>query len=171
MGITAINNEKEDDFTEQDHLFMQRSLELAKQAQQSGEVPVGAVLVSEGEIIGEGFNSCIFHHDPTAHAEILAIRQAAIKEQNYRLPKTTLYVTLEPCSMCAGAMVHSRIERLVFAASDNKTGACGSVFNVISSNDKAHRVQCEQGLLAEESRKLLTDFFKGRRAEKKLRIN
>ena len=155
------------EFSIQDHLFMQRALELARQGELQGEVPVGAVLVYDGEIIGEAFNSPIERHDPSAHAEILAIRQAAQKMQNYRLPKTTLYVTLEPCSMCAGALVHSRIERLVFAASDNKTGACGSVFNVISSNQKTHRVQCEQGLLEQQSSQLISNFFKRRRVEHK----
>ena len=155
------------EFSIQDHLFMQRALELARQGELQGEVPVGAVLVYDGEIIGEAFNSPIERHDPSAHAEILAIRQAAKKMQNYRLPKTTLYVTLEPCSMCAGALVHSRVERLVFAASDNKTGACGSVFNVISSNQKTHRLQCEQGLLEQQSRELISNFFKRRRVEHK----
>jgi len=146
---------------------MQHALALAKQAELKGEVPVGAVLVKDGNIIGEGLNSPINLHDPTAHAEILAIRQAAEKEQNYRLPNTTLYVTLEPCSMCAGALVHSRVERLVYAAKDGKTGACGSVFNIISSNEKNHRVQSEHGLLESESVTLIKDFFKRRRVEKK----
>ncbi|MCP3674763.1 MAG: tRNA adenosine(34) deaminase TadA [Gammaproteobacteria bacterium] len=154
-------------FTEQDHLFMQRALELAEQAETQGEVPVGAVLVQDNKIIGEGSNAPIAQHDPTAHAEIQAIRQAAEKLQNYRLPNTVLYVTLEPCSMCAGALVHSRVERLVYAASDEKTGACGSVFNVISSNERTHRVNCEHGLLAEESSTLISSFFKRRRTEKK----
>jgi len=155
------------EFSEHDHLFMQRALELARLAEAQGEVPVGAVLVQNNTIIGEGFNTPIARHDPTAHAEIQAIRQAAEKLQNYRLPNTTLYVTLEPCSMCAGALVHSRVERLVYAASDEKTGACGSVFNVISSNERTHRVNCEQGLMAEESSTLISSFFKRRRIEKK----
>jgi len=156
-------------FSIQDQQFMERALELAEQAEQTGEIPIGAVLVRDGEIIGEGFNTSISHHDPTAHAEINAIRQASIKEKNYRLPDTTLYVTLEPCSMCAGALVHSRVERLVYAADDKKTGACGSVFNVISSNKMNHRVHCEQGLLQEQASTKLSDFFKRRRAEHKRR--
>lgn len=155
------------EFTEQDHLFMQRAFELAKLAEEQGEVPVGAVLVSNNTVIGEGSNALITQHDPTAHAEIQAIRQAAENVQNYRLPNTTLYVTLEPCPMCAGALVHSRIERLVYAASDDKTGACGSVFDVISSNERTHRVKCESGLMAEESSILISSFFKRRRNEKK----
>jgi len=146
---------------------MQRALELAQKAESLGEVPVGAVLVLDNEIIGEGYNAPIAQHDPTAHAEIQAIRQAAAKKQNYRLPNSTLYVTLEPCSMCAGALVHGRVERLVFAASDDKTGACGSVFNLISTNNKTHRIKCEHGLLAEESSTLISSFFKRRRAEHK----
>ena len=147
---------------------MQRALELATEGELQGEVPVGAVLVRNGEIIGEGFNSPIGQHDPTAHAEIQAIRQAARNMQNYRLPETTLYVTLEPCSMCAGALVHSRIERLVYATKDEKAGACGSVFNVISCNDKTHRVQCEQGLYEQQSSAVIRNFFKRRRTENKL---
>jgi tRNA(adenine34) deaminase len=156
------------DFTTQDHEFMQQAFELAKKAEQQGEVPVGAVLVRDNQIIGEGYNSPIRTTDPTAHAEIIALRDAYLKEKNYRLPNTTLYVTLEPCAMCAGALVHSRVERLVYAAKDEKTGACGSLFDVISTNDKTHRVRCEYGLLAEQSSELISNFFKRRRAEKKL---
>lgn len=146
---------------------MLRAFELAEQAEQSGEVPVGAVLVRDNVIIGEGFNSPIQQHDPTCHAEIQAIREACQREGNYRLPNTTMYVTLEPCSMCAGALVHSRVERLVYAARDEKTGACGSVFNLISSNERNHRVQWEQGLYEKRSATMLSNFFKRRRAEKK----
>ena len=154
-------------YSDHDHQFMQHAIELAKQAELQGEVPVGAVLVSDGVILGEGFNSPIGQHDPTAHAEIQAIRQAAEKIQNYRLPETTLYVTLEPCSMCAGALVHSRVERLVFAATDEKAGACGSVYNLLSTNEKTHRVRCEQGLMALEASELISNFFKRRRIEQK----
>ncbi|MCP4413518.1 MAG: tRNA adenosine(34) deaminase TadA [Gammaproteobacteria bacterium] len=154
-------------FSKQDHLFMQYALKLAETAEQKGEVPIGAVLVFQGNISGEGFNTSISDHDPTAHAEINAIRQAAERQQNYRLPGSTLYVTLEPCSMCAGALVHSRVERLVYAASDTKAGACGSVFDVISTNQHNHRVHYEKGLLGEEAGKMLSNFFKKRRAEKK----
>ena len=153
------------EFTNSDLTYMQRAHELAAQAEQIGEVPIGAVLVLEGEIIGEGFNRCIIDNDPTAHAEVLAIRQAAKNKLNYRLPNTTLYVTLEPCAMCAGTLVHARVKRLVFGARDDKTGACGSIFNVISDNTKNHRVECEQGLLAEQSATMLSNFFKRRRAE------
>ena len=153
------------DFTDLDRTFMRRALELANQAEQLGEIPIGAVLIQDGKIIGEGFNRSIIDNDPTAHAEIVAIRQAANNNQNYRLPNTTLYVTLEPCSMCAGAIVHSRVQRLVYGAKDDKTGACGSIFNVISTNDKNHRVLSEQGLMADEAANLLSSFFKRRRAE------
>ena len=156
------------DFSIEDHEFMQHAFELAKKAEDQGEVPVGAVLVRDNQIIGEGFNSPITSNDPTAHAEVNALRNAALKENNYRLPKTTLYVTLEPCSMCAGALVHSRVDRLVFAAKDDKTGACGSLFDVISTNNKTHRVRCEHGLLSKQSSELISNFFKRRRAEKKL---
>jgi tRNA(adenine34) deaminase len=152
-------------FTDLDHSFMKRAFELANQAEQIGEIPIGAVLTFDDRIIGEGYNRSITDNDPTAHAEIVAIRQAAINNQNYRLPETTLYVTLEPCSMCAGAIVHSRIQRLVYGAKDEKTGACGSIFNVISTNDKNHRVLSEQGLMAEDAASLLSNFFKRRRAE------
>ncbi len=144
---------------------MQRALSLADIAEQAGEVPVGAILVRDGKVIGEGFNSSITANDSTAHAEINAIRQASKSVKNYRLPGTTLYATLEPCAMCAGALVHSRVERLVFAAEDRKTGACGSVFEVISSNHMNHRVQCEKGLLMEQASKKLSNFFKRRRQE------
>jgi tRNA(adenine34) deaminase len=155
------------EFSEQDHLYMNRAIELAKLAEAQGEVPVGAVLVCDSKIIGEGFNSPITLNDPTAHAEILAIRLAAQQKNNYRLPDTTLYVTLEPCAMCAGALVHSRIKRLVFATTDEKSGACGSVFDVITNNMKTHSVQCEHGLYALQASTMLSEFFRRRRSEKK----
>jgi len=157
-----------DSFSKDDHQFMQRALELARIAETNDEVPVGAVLVKDGKIIGEGTNSVILESDPTAHAEIKAVRQAALALANYRIPNSTLYVTLEPCSMCAGALVHSRVERLVFAAKDAKTGACGSKFDVVTTNIANHRLECESGLYAEESSQLITNFFKRRRAENKL---
>ena len=153
------------DFTDLDHVFMKRAFELANHAEQLGEIPIGAVLTLDGKIIGEGYNRSIIDNDPTAHAEIVAIRQAAKNNQNYRLPNATLYVTLEPCSMCAGAIVHSRVKRLVYGAKDEKTGACGSMFDVISTNHKNHRILPEQGLMAEEAADLLSNFFKRRRAE------
>lgn len=142
---------------------MQRALALAKQAEKAGEVPVGAVLVKAGEVIAEGWNRPISDSDPTAHAEIVALRKAAESLGNYRLPDTTLYVTLEPCPMCAGAMVHARVARLVYAASDPRTGAAGSVMNVLSYPDLNHQVEVEGGLMADVSAEMLQEFFRARR--------
>lgn len=150
-----------------DEFWMRHALQLAQRAWDEGEVPVGAVLVHEGRVIGEGWNRPIGHHDPTAHAEMMAIRQGGKVIENYRLLDTTLYVTLEPCVMCAGAMVHGRIGRLVFGASDAKTGAAGSLLDVLRHPGMNHQVQIEQGILAEECAALLSDFFRQRRAEKK----
>jgi tRNA(adenine34) deaminase len=145
--------------------FMRRALELARQAEQAGEVPVGAVLVRDGRIIGEGYNQPIGCHDPTAHAEVVALRAAGQAQANYRLPGSTLYVTLEPCPMCAGAIVHARVARVVFAARDPRTGAAGSVFDLLPSDQRFnHRTSCEGGLLAEEAAELLRQFFRQRRA-------
>jgi tRNA(adenine34) deaminase len=152
-------------FTKQDHYFLKQALRLAQRAEKEGEVPVGAVLVKDNEIIGEGWNRPIGGNDPTAHAEIMALRQAAQKTQNYRLPDTTLYVTLEPCIMCAGAMIHARIKRLIFGAYDPRAGSCGSVFNVFSEKKLNHKVIYDGGLLAEECGQLLKDFFIVRRAD------
>ncbi|MFT7234848.1 MAG: tRNA(adenine34) deaminase [Methylophagaceae bacterium] len=146
-----------------DTKWMQYALSLAEKAQQQGEVPVGAVIIQNDALIGEGWNQPISTHDPTAHAEIQAIRSASININNYRLPNTTLYVTLEPCLMCAGAIIHSRIERLIYAAMEPKAGAAGSCFHVLDDKRLNHHVQCEQGLLAEESSHLLRQFFKARR--------
>jgi tRNA(adenine34) deaminase len=143
--------------------FMARALELARAAEAAGEVPVGAVLVREGQIIAEGFNRPICAHDPTAHAEMVALRAGAEAVGSYRLLNTTLYVTLEPCAMCAGAMVHARVKRLVFAARDPKAGAAGSVFNIVQHPALNHSVECEEGVLAEECSALLRDFFRARR--------
>ena len=142
---------------------MQRALELAQQAQQAGEVPVGAVVVRSGEVIAEGWNQPISQSDPTAHAEIVAMRMAAESLGNYRLPGTTMYVTLEPCPMCAGAMVHARVERLVYAASDPRTGAAGSVMNLLSHPDLNHQVEVSSGMLADVSAEMLQNFFQSRR--------
>ncbi len=151
---------------EQVHLqWMRRALELAKQAEAAGEVPVGAVVVLNGEVIGEGWNCPIGLHDPTAHAEIQAIRAAAQQVENYRLPESTLYVTLEPCPMCAGAMVHSRIRQVVFGASDPRTGAAGSVFQLLQTQELNHRCEIISGVLAEESAGLLRQFFRNRRSK------
>ncbi|MBK4727476.1 tRNA adenosine(34) deaminase TadA [Pantoea agglomerans] len=150
-----------------DEFWMRHALQLAQRAWDEGEVPVGAVLVHEGRVIGEGWNRPIGHHDPTAHAEMMAIRQGGKVIENYRLLDTTLYVTLEPCVMCAGAMVHGRIGRLVFGARDAKTGAAGSLLDVLRHPGMNHQVRIEQGILAEDCAALLSDFFRQRRAEKK----
>ncbi len=142
---------------------MQAALALARQGAELGEVPVGAVLVQEGEIIGRGFNCPISRHDPSAHAEMVAIRAAAERVQNYRLPGSTLYVTLEPCSMCAGLIVHARIARVVFAASEPRAGMAVSQGRFFEQGFLNHRVMVEGGLLAEESGALLKAFFKARR--------
>lgn len=146
-----------------DRQFMQQALEQANLAALAGEVPVGAVLVLNGQVIAKGFNQPITNHDPSAHAEMQALRLAALSEQNYRLPGTTLYVTLEPCVMCAGAILHARVERLVFGAPDPKTGAAGSVLDVFSSKQINHQTHVEGGVMGEECGQLLRDFFKERR--------
>ncbi len=149
--------------TETDIRFMERALLLSRRAAEEGEVPVGALIVRDGEVIGEGWNRPIAEHDPTGHAEIRALRDAAKRVGNYRLPDTTLYVTLEPCPMCAGAMVHARIARVVFGAADPRTGAAGSVFNLLQSDRLNHRAAITAGTLAEESADLLRRFFRSRR--------
>src|SRR5579875_1974557 len=148
---------------EKDETFMRRALELARRAEAAGEIPVGAVVVYEDAIIGEGWNRPISTRDPTAHAEIEAMREGAARVQNYRLPGATLYVTLEPCAMCAGAMVLARIERLVFAARDLRFGAVRSKFALADSELLNHRVRVEEGLLAAEAAELLGAFFRERR--------
>jgi tRNA(adenine34) deaminase len=147
-----------------DVTFMQRALELAREARRAGEVPVGAVVVKEGVIIAEGWNRPISHHDPSAHAEMIAMRAAAQVLSNYRLIDTTLYVTLEPCAMCAGAMVHARVKRLVYAATDPKAGAAGSVFNLVQHAALNHRLIVSAGVMAEECGQELSTFFAARRA-------
>ncbi len=142
---------------------MRQALDLASRAAGMGEVPVGAVLVREGVIIGRGHNRPVQSHDPSAHAEIVAMREGARHIANYRLTGCSLYVTLEPCIMCAGAMIHARIDRLVFGAPDPKTGAAGSVFDVFGSGKVNHVVAVAGGVLAEESAVLLRDFFRARR--------
>ena len=142
---------------------MRRALALAAAAAEAGEVPVGAVLVRDGEVRGEGANRPIGACDPSAHAEVVALRAAAAAVRNYRLPGTTLYVTLEPCAMCAGAIVHARVGRVVYAAVDPRAGAAGSVFDVLTGRKLNHHPACEGGLLAEESSALLRGFFRERR--------
>lgn len=147
-------------FTPDDERFMRRALDLAQHAaDEHAEVPVGAVLVLDGEIVGEGWNHNIGGNDPTAHAEIAALRDAGRKLGNYRFPGSTLYATLEPCVMCAGAIVHARLARVVFAAVDPKTGAAGSVFDTLLSDRHNHRVDVRGGLLADEAGDLLRTFF------------
>ena len=147
-----------------DEYWMRHALSLAQKAEVAGEVPVGAVIVKDNKLISEAFNQPIGTYDATAHAEICALREAGRVLQNYRLPGTTLYVTLEPCAMCAGAMVHARIERLVFAAFDPKTGAAGSLLNLLDDSRLNHRVKVEGGLLASHAAAELQAFFKKRRA-------
>jgi tRNA(adenine34) deaminase len=142
---------------------MQAALAEARKAAEAGEVPIGAVIVSRGEMVARGQNSVIRTSDPTAHAEIVALRQAARTFGNYRLLGTTLYVTLEPCAMCAGAMIHARLDRLVYGAPDPKAGACGSVLTVINHPQLNHGMQVQQGLLGEQSAELLRSFFRERR--------
>lgn len=146
-----------------DESFMRAALRLARRAEAEGEVPVGAVLVRDGEIIAEGSNRPISTRDPTAHAEMVALRAAGERLDSYRLLETTLYVTLEPCAMCAGAMVHARIGRLVFGAADPKAGACGSVLNLLEIRELNHRVACTGGVLEAECGSLLRGFFAARR--------
>lgn len=148
---------------EADEKFMRQALELAQQAEAAGEVPVGAVLVKDGVVIASGWNHPIGSHDPTAHAEIGTLRLAAEALGNYRLLDTTLYVTLEPCSMCAGALVHARVKRLVYGAADPKAGAAGSVFDITRAPALNHRLEVTGGVLAEECGELLKGFFARRR--------
>ena len=150
-----------------DENWMRYALQLAQQAALQGEVPVGAVLVQDDNILGEGWNQPISLNDPSAHAEMLAMRAAGQAAANYRLPNTTLYVTLEPCSMCAGAMIHARIARVVFGAYDPKTGAAGSLFSVLNDPRHNHQVQISGGVLAEECAELLRTFFRERRLRAK----
>lgn len=148
---------------EEDIHWMRRALALADNAACIGEVPVGAVIVRGGEVLGEGFNCPISRHDPSAHAEIVALRAAAGAAGNYRLPGATLYVTVEPCAMCAGALVHARVERLVFAAREPKAGAVASNLHLLGQSFLNHRVRWEEGPLAEEASARMQAFFKGRR--------
>lgn len=146
-----------------DEYWMNQALELARHAESLGEVPVGAIVVFDNEILGQGWNQPIGANDPTAHAEIVALRHAAQKINNYRLINTTLYVTLEPCAMCAGAMVHARIQRLVFGAKDPKLGAAGSVLNLIQEPQLNHRIISDGGVLADPCAHVLQKFFRHRR--------
>ncbi|MGD8566938.1 MAG: tRNA adenosine(34) deaminase TadA [Gammaproteobacteria bacterium] len=143
--------------------WMRHAIELARQGQTYNEVPVGAVIVKDNQVIGEGWNQPIGRHDPSAHAEMVALRAAGQTLSNYRLLDTTLYVTLEPCVMCAGAIIHARVNRVVFGASDPKAGAAGSVVDIFANTTINHHVEVEGGLLAAECGDLLTQFFKAKR--------
>lgn len=153
--------------TSEHHIWMAKALELARQAEANGEVPVGAILVKNGEVIGQGFNQTICRHDPSAHAEIIAMREAGQLEQNYRLVDSTLYVTLEPCAMCAMAMVHARVKRVVFAAFEPRTGAGGSLYQLLQHKGHNHQVDFIEGIMQEESSALLKSFFARRRRQAK----
>ncbi|TCV86704.1 tRNA adenosine(34) deaminase TadA [Sulfurirhabdus autotrophica] len=146
-----------------DEFFMHQALELANQAWKIGEVPVGAVVVKDGEVIGRGFNAPISSHDPSAHAEIQALRDAANHLGNYRLADCSLYVTIEPCAMCAGAIMHARIARVVYGASDLKTGVCGSVINLFAEKKLNHHATVVSGVLSQECGETLSKFFAERR--------
>ncbi len=157
MGIDAAPGPDEE-------AYMARALVLAQRAAEEGEVPVGAVLVRDGTIVGEGWNRPIAAADPTAHAEIQALRDAAQRVGNYRLPGSILYVTLEPCVMCAGAVIQARVERVVYGAADPKAGACGSVFDLLPSDARFnHRTACSGGVLADTCSETLRAFFRARR--------
>ena len=144
--------------------YMRRALELAREAERAGEVPVGALVVQGTRVLGEGWNQPIGASDPTAHAEVVAVRQAARLVGNYRLPGSTLYVTLEPCALCAGALIQARVAGVVFGAGDSRHGACGSVFDVLRNPTLNHRAEVVVGVLAEDCAELLREFFRARRA-------
>lgn len=162
-----LNDEKMLKQIEVDEQFMAQALALTQNAERAGEIPVAAVLVKDGEVIAEGWNQSITLNDPSAHAEMQALRQAGGVLNNYRMPGTTLYVTLEPCPMCAGLLVHSRIERLVFGAADYKTGACGSVMDLVRNQTLNHQIEVTAGVLETQCGAVISDFFKRRREEKK----
>ncbi|HQU88526.1 MAG TPA: tRNA adenosine(34) deaminase TadA [Denitromonas sp.] len=147
-----------------DEAYMAMAMDLARQAADAGEVPVGALVVCQGEVVGRGFNQPIGRHDPTAHAEVVALRDAAARVGNYRLPGCELFVTLEPCMMCAGAMMHARIARVVYGARDAKTGVAGSVLNLFDETRLNHHARVEGGVLADECSRMLSEFFAMRRA-------
>ncbi|MFJ2988297.1 tRNA adenosine(34) deaminase TadA [Collimonas sp. NPDC087041] len=146
-----------------DAIYMQQAISQARNAWALGEVPVGALVVKDGQVIATGFNQPIGNHDPTAHAEIMALRAASAILGNYRLPGCELYVTLEPCAMCAGAMMHARLARVIYGASDPKTGACGSVLNLFEQEKLNHHTELTAGVLADECGTLLKEFFAERR--------
>ncbi len=149
-----------------DESYMQEALALARRAAEEGEVPVGAVVVKDGAVIGRGCNKPVSGNDPTAHAEIVALREAGVAAGNYRLAGCTLYVTIEPCAMCAGAIMHARIGRLVYGAADPKAGACGSVVNLFADERLNHHAAVTGGVMAEAAGRLLQDFFAARRGSR-----
>lgn len=151
------------DQQERDQHWINYALNLAKRAEEEGEVPVGAVIVRDNKLISEGWNQPIKGHDPTAHAEIMALRAASKAELNYRLTGATLYVTLEPCVMCVGAITHARIKRVVYGADDPRAGAAGSAFSLLGSDQFNHSPEIQSGIMAEECGEILRDFFKARR--------
>ena len=159
-GEPAINHQP---LNSEDEQFMRIALEEARRAGEEGEVPIGAVLVSEGKVIGRGRNRPIFLSDPTAHAEILALREGAARMGNYRLPNSTLYVTIEPCVMCAGSILQARVWRLVFGAEDRKAGAIHSIYSLLEDERLNHRVEVVSGVLLEKCREILRHFFQERR--------
>ncbi|WP_261815811.1 tRNA adenosine(34) deaminase TadA [Vibrio gallicus] len=161
------SNSPSTQFSELDYQFMRRAIELAAEAEEHGEVPVGAVLVKDGQEIACGWNQSIGLHDATAHAEIMTLRAAGSSLQNYRLLDTTLYVTLEPCPMCAGALLHSRVKRIVYGAPDLKAGAAGTVLNLFESPAAFHYADIESGLMEQECKQQLQAFFRRRRKEHK----
>jgi tRNA(adenine34) deaminase len=146
-----------------DEYWMQQALKLAHKTEAAGEVPVGAVIVKDGELVAEGWNQPIGANDPTAHAEIMALRAAGERLGNYRLLDTELYVTLEPCPMCVGAMLHARVKRVIYAATDPKTGALGGAYDLLNSVAHNHAFEVTSGVLEQQSREMLQDFFRGRR--------
>ncbi len=154
-------------FSEQDIVWMQHALSLAQQAADIQEVPVGAVIVRDGQVLGQGYNRPISSHDPSAHAEIIALRDACNNAQNYRIPGSTLYVTLEPCSMCAGAIVHARVDRVVFGASEPKAGVVASQQHFFDQGFLNYRVAYEGGCMQQQCGELITAFFDQRRADRK----
>ena len=167
VNIAYINNGNSNDNGSSNHYYMRQALEQAYLAYQQGEIPVGAVVVSaNGEVIGKGYNRTIMDADPTAHAEIMALRMAAKAMGNYRLTGCKLYVSLEPCMMCLGAILHSRLSEIVFAARDVKTGACGGVIDIHANHQLNHQTRVSMGILQEESTALLRQFFKERRQGK-----
>lgn len=163
-NFDSLSDSSEEAAIASDHRWMLHALQLARNAAAAGEVPVGAVLVKDDAILGEGWNRSIGLHDPSAHAEMIALRAAAARLDNYRLPGTTLYVTLEPCVMCAGAIVHARVARLVFGARDPKAGAVDSVYDVIARPRLNHAVEWRGGVAEQECATLLRDFFRARRS-------